>query len=134
MIKDSLNPTSFISFINQNEPSIVNKSTLFYIFADDGQGSGLSQVYYKINDSNWIEYIEAFNLSNYQYGVYQISFYSIDLAGNIESINSTTVSLVNIIKPSDIQISGYDIFLVSNIILIVIIFISVKIRKHQTVN
>ena len=90
---DFQNPISTISYAPYDYLNIINVSTSFKIIADD-IGSGISLVRYKINDSEWIEYTQSFNLSSYGPGTYNISYYSIDNAGNIEEIKSITVVLI----------------------------------------
>jgi hypothetical protein len=72
---------------------------------------------YRIDDSAWINYTTPFNLSGYAPGNYLISYYSIDLVGNDEEINSRIVVLVEI--PSNggsSAIPGYSIFYLISII------------------
>lgn len=59
-------------------------------------GSGVSVIRYRINDSDWIDYIGAFTLSSYNVGYYNISYQAIDAAGNVEEINTILVKLVEI--------------------------------------
>lgn len=92
-IFDFQNPISTISYAPYTDPNIIDASIFFTIFADD-VGSGISLVWYKINDSDWIEYTKSFNFSSYEPGTYDISYYSIDNAGNVEEIKSITVVLI----------------------------------------
>jgi len=92
-IADYQNPISNIFYIPQNTPNLINSSTSFRITADD-VGSGVSLIMYKINDSEWYPYFQPFNLSNYDPGIYEISYYSIDKAGNSEEINSIAILLI----------------------------------------
>ena len=102
---DTIAPTSLISFTQYGDPNIVIKSTAFTIIADDGLGSGISLIRYRINNTGWNDYNSTFDLSNYDSGYYMIYYYSIDNAGNIELENSVSLVLINISdKPS---ISGY---------------------------
>ena len=93
-------PISNISFIPDSENNIVNKSTIFSIMADDMGGSGILQINYKINNSDWDKYLEPFTLSNLNPGTYNISYYSIDNAGNIEEIHTITIILIEDQEPS----------------------------------
>lgn len=92
--KDIIAPISSLSFIPYSGPNIVNKSTTSTITADDGSGSGVSVIRYKINDSDWFEYNTPFDLSLYAYGDILISYQAIDEVGNIEEINTVLVALV----------------------------------------
>jgi len=71
---------------------VINESNFILVAADNY--SGVFQTYYRINGSIWIEFNGAFNLTGFL-GIYIIDYYSIDIAGNIEAINSTTVILVD---------------------------------------
>ncbi len=93
--KDIIAPTSSISYNVHQEPNLVNKSTTFTLIADDGSGSGVSAIRYKINDSAWLEYSTHFNLSQNLYGDILISYQSIDEVGNIEEENTLLVELVD---------------------------------------
>ncbi|TKJ21769.1 MAG: hypothetical protein CEE43_08755 [Promethearchaeota archaeon Loki_b32] len=110
--KDTIAPTSSISYIVHKEPNMVNKSTTFTLTADDGGGSGVSVIRYKFNDSDWFEYSTPFNLSQYTYGDILISYQAIDEVDNIEEQNTLIVELVDT-GPSD------------NVIMIVIIVVSI---------
>jgi len=93
--KDNIAPTSSISYNAHKEPNFVNKSTTFTLTADDGSGSGVSTIRYKINDSAWLEYNTPFNLSQYTYGDILISYQSIDEVDNFEEENTLLVELVD---------------------------------------
>ncbi|MFX1317447.1 MAG: OmpL47-type beta-barrel domain-containing protein, partial [Promethearchaeota archaeon] len=126
--KDTFAPRSSIHFTPHSGIDKVIKSTTFNLTADDGKGSGISVIRYKINNSNWIDYNEPFNLSNYSYGYYLISYQSIDKVNNGEHINIELIELVSdISKPSQPFIPGYHIFLLIGIICIV----SIKLIKKQ---
>jgi hypothetical protein len=48
--------------------------------------SGVDATYYRINEGEWKKYVEPFKLEND--GFYQIEFYSVDNAGNVEDVKS----------------------------------------------
>ncbi|MFW9970976.1 MAG: nitrous oxide reductase family maturation protein NosD [Candidatus Odinarchaeota archaeon] len=106
---DTFDPVSSISFTPYRGINEVIKSTSFSLNADDGIGSGVAMIRYRINNSGWIDYIGPFNLSNYIYGDYLITYQSIDVIGNIENEKSILVVLVE--EPSQPAISGYYIFI-----------------------
>ncbi len=54
--KETASPISLISYTPYSGMNFVNSSTIFTINADDGTGSGVSIIRYKINKSTWIEY------------------------------------------------------------------------------
>ncbi|MFX1500165.1 MAG: FG-GAP repeat domain-containing protein [Promethearchaeota archaeon] len=92
--KDIIAPNSSISYVIHKEPNVVNKSTTFTLIADDGGGSGVSVIRYKINDSDWYDYGSPFDLSQYAYGDILLSYQAIDEVGNIEGINTVLVTLI----------------------------------------
>ena len=94
--KDIDAPSSQLVFIPHSGTNVVNTSTIFTFTEEDGLGSGVSVIRYKINDSAWIDYTGGFDLTGYAYGYYNISYYAIDEVGNIESVNSIIVELVEI--------------------------------------
>lgn len=126
VIKDIDPPYSNILYITYKENNIVNKSTLFNLNAEDGSGSGISSIQYKINSSSWIVYTRPFNLSNYTFGFYNITFQAIDLVGNIEQENSILVKLIKL-PPKPPAISGYNfILIIFTLGIISIVFIKKK--------
>ena len=94
--KDLNPPTSLVSFIPYWGINEVNRSTAFILTADDGLGSGVSVIKYKINNSAWADYTGPFDLSSYDYGYYLISYQAIDLVNNIETENTILVRLVEL--------------------------------------
>ncbi|MFX1574563.1 MAG: SBBP repeat-containing protein [Promethearchaeota archaeon] len=109
--KDITAPTSSISFTPYKGTNIVKKSTNFTLTADDGQGSGVASIMYKINDGDWINFSTPFDLSDFKSGNFNISYYSIDKMGNIENINSQEVKI-----PGPGGIPGYSLLLVISLI------------------
>ena len=118
--KDVDAPNSLISFIPYKAPNIVNESTSFSIFANDGDGSGVSMIRYKINDSTWIVYTGSFDLSGYDTGDYLISYYSIDELGNNELENTSLVKLEEVLstEPSP-EIPGFNTLLLVGLLCLV---------------
>ncbi|GAH48086.1 unnamed protein product, partial [marine sediment metagenome] len=92
--KDIDAPSSQLVFIPHSGTNVVNTSTIFTFTEEDGLGSGVSVIRYKINDSAWTDYTGGFDLTGYAYGYYNIQYYAIDEVGNIESVNSIIVELV----------------------------------------
>ncbi len=118
---DSTAPTSSIFYVPHSGTNIVNKSTVFILSADDGTGSGVSVIRYKINNSGWFDYSAEFDLSGYDPGYYLISYYSVDAVGNTENENMLLIELIEIpSKPSKPPaIPGYDILFLIGIICVV---------------
>lgn len=133
-IHDFQDPITMLSFIPYESTTYVNHSTLISLVSDDGFGSGLENVKYKINESEWLDYNIPFNLNNYTEGYYNISYYSTDLAGNVEEINSFIVKLIKIPQdaPRDSPaIPGFDILLVIGLMALYTSFLTrKKIRSH----
>ncbi|MFX1489859.1 MAG: aryl-sulfate sulfotransferase, partial [Promethearchaeota archaeon] len=95
IFKDTIAPLTTISFILYSGSNNVLKSTLFNLTADDGFGSGIAKIRYRIGNGSWIDYVSLFSLSDYAFGTYIISFYAIDNANNTESIKYITINLVD---------------------------------------
>lgn len=129
VLKDIMAPISSISFIPHEVPNKVNISTIFMISTDDTQfppSSGLLVIRYKINNSDWIDYIAPFNLSIYSAGYYLITYYSIDIINNLEIENTLLIELVELPSISSRRsVSGYNVYLLIGIVSI----ISLTIRK-----
>lgn len=92
--KDIDAPSSQLVFVPHSGTNVVITSTIFTFTEDDGVGSGVSVIRYKIDDSAWMDYTGGFDLSGYAAGSHNISYYAIDEAGNIESVNSIIVELL----------------------------------------
>jgi uncharacterized delta-60 repeat protein len=122
--KDTTAPTSSISHAFQGN-NTVHTLTNFTLSADDGVGSGVSLIRYKINDSPWIDYSAPFTLAGYDSGDYIISYYSIDAVGNMEDPNE---KLVDLISPTTTIIPGYNILFLLGIISVVSLIL---LRKRQ---
>ena len=124
-IHDFQSPITSLSFIPFGGTDIVNISTVLSLDCDDGLGSGISTIRYKINDSNWMDYSVPFNLTGYDYGYYNLSYYSIDHAGNVVGINSIIIQLVEI--PDEHTgdtpaIPGFNLLLIFGIIALITTF------------
>ena len=135
VLKDIIAPTSAISFTPYDSTNIVVGSTLFTLTGSDGAGSGLSMIYYRINDSSYTEYVVPFNFSIYAAGDYLISYYAIDLVGNIESENTVLVTLIEIESPSGSPgIPGYELIsLITVSLFVMAIIINKKFKKLNSV-
>ncbi|MFX1478204.1 MAG: OmpL47-type beta-barrel domain-containing protein [Promethearchaeota archaeon] len=121
--KDTLAPTSLISFTPYREPDTVIPSNLFSIMAEDVDGSGISIIRYKIDNLEWNDYIGPFNLYDYELGLHVISYYAIDNVGNIEPTNVISVDLVATPPPPSPTVLGYDLLLIMSILSVVSIII-----------
>ncbi|MHA2031074.1 MAG: OmpL47-type beta-barrel domain-containing protein [Candidatus Kariarchaeaceae archaeon] len=132
ILKDTITPTSLISFKNYGGFNMVNVSTTFTLTADDAKGSGIQLIRYKINDSSWNTYSSPFDLSNLEPGYYNITYQAIDNVGNIEIENSILVRLIEIPSPpSGGSIGSFNIFILLSLtgLLIVIVY-----RKKSKMN
>ncbi len=114
--EDTIAPTSLVAFTPQSGINIVNDSTTFTLTADDGLGSGVSEIQYKINQSSWNTYSSPFDLSGYQPDNYLITYQAIDNLGNIESENTLLVLLtgpeIDTLPPG---IPGYNLYILIGI-------------------
>ncbi|MFX1392713.1 MAG: C25 family cysteine peptidase, partial [Promethearchaeota archaeon] len=86
-------PSSMLFYIADYTPNYVLDMTSFSISADDGAGSGIDIIWYRIDGRSWIEYSGAFTLSGYGEGLHTIEYYSVDNVGHVESTNSEDVYL-----------------------------------------
>lgn len=125
-IKDTIAPTTIIDFSPHQEPNIINTSIIFTLTSNDGIGSGIQLIRYKINDSSWITYNSPFDLSSYEPGYYVITYQAIDNAGNVETENQLLVKLVSLSSPAT-DIPGYDVFILLGMISIISVLL---IRKQ----
>jgi len=100
--KDIYTPTSSIIFIPHSGIDIVNESTEFSFTADDGLGSGISFIRYRVNDSSWVTYTTPFILANYPYGDTLISYQAVDQVDNFETIQMLTVHRTDTIAPTSL--------------------------------
>ncbi len=98
--KDTYAPTSSINFSPHSGIDIVNETTEFSIIADDGSGSGVSFIRYKINDSSWITYNTPFSLANYPYGATLITYQAVDQVNNYEMEQQITVHRTDTTSPT----------------------------------
>jgi len=130
-IFDFQEPISLISYIAYINPNIIIDSTSFIINAEDHLGSGISSIKYRIDDSDWIDYINPFNMSNYQSGTYIISYYSIDNAGNIEESKSFTVVLIKEDSTDQRAIPSYNLVIIISVISISLVIIFFKNRRRK---
>ncbi|MFX0069563.1 MAG: hypothetical protein ACFFAO_00520 [Candidatus Hermodarchaeota archaeon] len=90
---DTFPPNSSIKFTPYRGTNITIDTTMFEIYADD-LISGVSQIMYNINSTGWQVYTDSFNLIGQPLGIYNISYYAVDLGGNIESMNLIQIELV----------------------------------------
>jgi len=128
--KDVTSPASILHFIPYKGTNKVNISTQFTIQSDDGIGSGVQIIRWRINGSSWTTatygLVSGFYLNpNSLPGFYLIEFYAIDEIGNSEGIQSVLVELVNI-DVEQPSIPGYNIILMVSIVSLGVIFFKKK--------
>ena len=97
---DNTPPTTSLTI---GEPKYISDTTYvtpcmpFTLEADDGEGSGVYSITYRIYngtyDSGWLPYTGPFYLTSLADGVYTIEFNSTDNLGNTEATNSIQVTL-----------------------------------------
>lgn len=128
-IFDLQKPSTMISFDPHSDLFNVNKATMFSLIADDNSGSGISIIMYQINDSEWFIYNQPFNLTDYKFGKWQISFYSVDNAGNVEDIKIIIVDLIDTTPPRSPQnIPGYKPIIILGVILMTTLILTKKLN------
>ncbi|KKL10900.1 hypothetical protein LCGC14_2551190, partial [marine sediment metagenome] len=126
LLVDGTAPTSLISFTPVAGPYTVATNTEFTITSDDGSGSGIFNISYRVDGGTWIEYTGPFTLSSYTSGNHTIEYFAVDNLGNTEII----LSLDLYIQPASGGIPGYEPLLIVGILFSVsVIFIISKRRK-----
>jgi len=92
---DIKNATSSILFSYHQNESIkyISNNTEFIINCNDGIGSGVQDIKYKIDSEPLYSYNENFTLKGYSEGFHNITFYSIDKVGNVEPKKTIKVYL-----------------------------------------
>ena len=88
-------------YVDDNDQIFITAQSLLTLNSFD-LASGIENIFYRINGSNWMLYNKSFNRSGLN-GFYLIDYYSIDLAGNAEGIKSQIVYLSNLIIDSYIS-------------------------------
>ncbi|MHA1104289.1 MAG: OmpL47-type beta-barrel domain-containing protein [Promethearchaeota archaeon] len=130
-LKDKDPPISLMQYTPHNVSNYVNMTTMFYIYADDGSGSGLQDIYYHFNDDGWwYVYSGPFSLEGIgpTYGLINITYYSMDNVGNQETPKSIIVNYIELPPPQPPPpngpgIPGYPLILFVPLILIGIAFL-----------
>ena len=89
---DATTPETTVTFTVAFGTDWVNATTSFTLSATDG-GSGVVDIWYKVDAGSWVSYSGAFTLASYGNGTHTLYFYSEDGIGNAEVVNSTTVRL-----------------------------------------
>lgn len=91
-------PTTTITASDPLAPGAVNTvspKTAFTLSATD-TGTGIKQVWYRIDEGQWLLFTESFTLEEMDAGSHTIQFNAIDNVGNEEVKNSVTVRLIRI--------------------------------------
>jgi hypothetical protein len=83
------------------------KSHVYVILTATDNESGVDQIYYRIDNGTWSEYHSPVEIS--LDGVHVVSYYSIDITGNIETIKTANMSMDH--TPPDITVTKEDISL-----------------------
>jgi hypothetical protein len=78
----------------------VKDTTEITLTCDDGEGSGVQAIYYRINEGSWIEYESPFTLGDD--GVYYVEYYCIDNVNKTSEIESET-DKVDTLAPETIK-------------------------------
>lgn len=82
-----------ISFVDENK---IYQDTAISLIGDDGMGSGIQSVWYRIDEGSWQEYTTSFEIDIQTYGTgeHTIEYYAIDNYRNNGTVESTTVNLI----------------------------------------
>jgi hypothetical protein len=122
---DNTAPLSNLHFEPISGNNIISENTTFTITSDDGIGSGVDKIHYRIDGGCWMNYRGNFNLSGFSPGEHIIEFYAVDFIGNSESIQTISINI-----PSDENILGIPLTLLMIFSAISIVIIVGKIRKN----
>ncbi|TXT61957.1 MAG: putative Glutamyl endopeptidase [Promethearchaeota archaeon] len=122
---DNTAPLSNLHFEPISGNNIISENTTFTITSDDGIGSGVDKIHYRIDGGFWMNYSGNFNLSGFSPGEHIIEFYAVDFIGNSESIQTISINI-----PSDENILGIPLTLLMIFSAISIVIIVGKIRKN----
>ncbi|MBD3211426.1 MAG: trypsin-like serine protease [Candidatus Lokiarchaeota archaeon] len=126
---DNTAPLSNLHFEPISGNNIISENTTFTITSDDGTGSGVDKIHYRIDGGVWMRYNGNFNLSGFSPGEHIIEFYAIDLIGNSESIQTISIKIPSNGK----NISGLPLTLLMTFSAISIVIIVGKIRKKYKI-
>jgi len=113
--------------LNNPSVSVIQDGLTFTITADDGTGSGIASIRYRLNGSAWIDYTSPFDLD---YGHHNITCEAIDEVGNIASSG-----LIIILREPDIPDEPFNWTfiimgsLVGGVALIIVITVVIRKRK-----
>jgi M6 family metalloprotease-like protein len=91
---DTAPPTTTINIQNPNygsNPTFVEPLTEINLTATDGPGTGVAETWYKIDSGSWILYTGNFVIP--QEGAHTIYFYSSDILGQDEPIDSENITV-----------------------------------------
>ncbi len=92
----------FETYKNQSVQYVSNL-TEFTLISNDGMGSGIKNINYSIDSEPHSNYTMNFTLNSFPEGFHNISFYSVDKAGNIEPTAKAEVYLD--INPPELNLS-----------------------------
>jgi hypothetical protein len=79
-------------------------STVYIELSGSDGTSGYNNTYYRINEGDWIEYTEIFNIT--VEGTNTLDYYSIDNAGNLEDIESLDINIDTVAPETTYEITG----------------------------
>jgi hypothetical protein len=104
------------SKLSEENVMLVKSTSLFTLAAEDGAGSGVASIEYKLNNGEWVTYAKPFTVS--VGGDHTIHYQATDKVGNAETEQSTSIQ-VEVVTPTtpwdvngDGQIDVNDLFLV----------------------
>jgi hypothetical protein len=83
-------PTSTIKFSGDGDGTNYKGTFSFTLSAADSV-SGISTIHYRLNSGSWIEYSSGVGIA--RNGTWTIDYYATDLAGNDETVKSSTIVL-----------------------------------------
>jgi V8-like Glu-specific endopeptidase len=123
-------PSTGLHYRPESLPNRVNTSTIFEFSDNDGTGSGVRSMFYRVDGEPWINSDGAFNLTGYGPGNHTIEYYSIDNVGNQEGYNNEMVFLI-IPEESTTRttISGYGSLILVPITILTVLAVKFNLKK-----
>nr|MDO8109095.1 hypothetical protein [Candidatus Sigynarchaeota archaeon] len=106
-VKDTVAPSTSMAYIPPSDPEFIIPTTSFNLTSGDVGGSGVAATFYRLNNTAWTPYTAPFSPSTFGNGTLLIQYYSIDNAGNAETIISLTVYIDTIPPNTTLSVTPF---------------------------
>ncbi|MBP7653733.1 hypothetical protein KA977_09940 [Candidatus Dependentiae bacterium] len=94
-----------IEYSNDSQTEIIKESRFTITAIDSGTGAGIDQIYYKINDGEYLEYDLPFTISNIDSGIVTLQYKAVDMLGNLSPEYSRQFTMIDALA-GDISITS----------------------------